>query len=114
MRNFIYGDAQLLASIREMDMHYIVRPHRAIRKMLCKAYLFETFLCAMLSVGILWVPMIPVWCYCFFRMYIRIQYLKKFNVSSVRMVIMTIMVVAAEIVISIYLRSIIWESVAFI
>lgn len=48
--------------------------------------------------------MIPVWAFCIYRFYIGLKYFEKYNVSKYKVILYSCFVIAAELIISVYIR----------
>lgn len=110
MKNGVRGssnDAAMLSQIAGMDSYYINKPKRLIILSLFRFYGYF-FICSLLSFHILIVPMVPVWVYLLYKFYIALKCLEKFNVSKQKVVVYSFVVIAFEIISSVYIRKVIW------
>lgn len=108
MENSAVIDARTTDAVMKMETHYMFRPLKQIKKLFCKMFFIDFAMCTLLSFHILWVPMIPIWGRCIYRQYVRIMYLKKFNMSVVKVLIFILSVLSLEFVASFYLRKLLW------
>lgn len=100
-----YG--HVIDEIKQMEPHYILRPKHTIRFLFLRM-LLDLGICTMLSVGILWVPMVPVWLVCLFRQGLRIAYMQKCNMSPYKVTFFVLLALAAEFAAAHYIRALLW------